>query len=99
MNFPPLLCRAIHWLIGLHDVFLEVCDGVSAKLWVLADAGDEFSNDEPFFIIGTYLMTRTLASWINPCPFLAAAFIANGAMVVASAVCFICRQCVDTSLL
>ena len=80
-------------------MFLEIGDDISAKLWILTDAGDEFSNDEPFFIIGTYLMARTLTSWIKPCPFLAATFVANGAMVVASAVCFICRQCVDTSLL
>lgn len=81
------------------DVILEVRDDVSAKFWVLADAGYEVLDKNPLVIVGAYLMTGTLPSWVELCSFLAATLVAKGAVVVASAVWLICRQCVVASLL
>jgi len=86
-------------LLESLDVILEVCDDVSAKVWVLADAGYEVLDKNPLVIIGTYLMTGTLPSWVELCSFLATPLVAKGAVVVASAVWLICRQCVGASLL
>lgn len=85
--------------IGSLDVILEVCDDVSAKFWVLADAGYEVLDKDPLVIVGTYLMTGALPSGIELCPLLAATLVAKGAVVVASAVWLICWQCVGASLL
>ncbi len=81
------------------DVILEVCDDVSAKFWVLADAGYEVLDKNPLVIIGAYLMTGTLPSWVELCSLLAATLVAEGTMIVASAVWLICWQCVGASLL
>lgn len=86
-------------LLESLDVILEVCDDVSAKFWVLADAGYEVLDKNPLVIVGAYLMTGTLPSWAELCSFLAAPLVAKGAVVVASAVWLICRQCVVASLL
>lgn len=76
--------------IGSLEVILEVCDDVSAKFWVLADAGYEVLDEDPLVIIGTYLMTGTLPSWVELRSFLAAPLVAEGTMIVASAVWLIC---------
>ena len=86
-------------LLESLDVILEVCDDGSAKFWVLADAGYEVLDKDPLVIIGTYLMTGTLPSWVELCSLLAATLVAEGTMIVASAVWLICWQCVGASLL
>ena len=85
--------------IGSLDVILEVCDDGSTKFWVLADAGHEVLDKNPLVIIGAYLMTGTLSSWVELCSLLAATLVAEGTMIVASAVWLICWQCVGASLL
>lgn len=81
------------------DVILEVCDDISAKFWVLADAGYEVLDENPLVIVGAYLMTGTLPSWVELCSLLAATLVAEGTTIVASAVWLICWQCVGASLL
>lgn len=81
------------------DVILEVCDDVSAKFWVLADAGYEVLDEDPLVIVGAYLMTGALPSWIESRPLLAATLVAEGTVIVASAVWLICWQCVGAPLL
>ena len=80
-------------------MILEVCNDVSAKFWVLADAGYEVLYKNPLVIVGAYLMIGTLPSWVELRSFLAAALVAKGAVIVASAVWLICWQCVGASLL
>lgn len=101
MDFPPLLCGIYYTMerIGSLEVILEVRDDVSAKFWILADAGYEVLDKDPLVIIGTYLMTGTLPSWVELRSFLAATLVAEGTMIVASAVWLICWQCVGASLL
>ena len=67
-------------------MILEVHDDVSAKFWVLADAGYEVLDKNPLVIVGAYLMTGTLPSWVELCSLLAATLVAEGTMIVASAV-------------
>lgn len=85
--------------IGSLEVILEVRDDVSAKFWILADAGYEVLDENPLVIVGAYLMTGTLPSWVELCSLLAATLVAEGTMIVASAVWLICWQCVGASLL